>query len=97
MVNSLTELKDKISGVYTVLHFNGLELRTNVGVFGLGPKGFYLDNVLLTKEEMKEVLGGKLQTRESKECESRLPDVQTAQGKRSKTRSPRATRSTKTK
>ena len=97
-MDSLTSLKNQlVVKQHPIIRFVGWQLETDHGIFTLADEQVYLDNKLLSTQELKEIINGEPQARQSKEPESRMPDVQTAQGKRSKAGSTRKGRSGKAK
>lgn len=96
-MNSLSDLKNHLEKHYKVTKFIGYELTCELGTFTLGPDGLFLDNELLNKETIKEIINGKFQARKSKERKSRVSDVQATQGKRRTTSKTRKSRSAKSK
>jgi hypothetical protein len=78
-----------VAAGHPIRRFEGWKLETDHGSFILYDEQVYLNGELLSSVKLKETINGKPQATQSKEPASRLPDVQTAQGKRSKAGSSR--------
>jgi hypothetical protein len=84
-MNSLTDLKKQLSDRgHPIIGFEGWWLETHHGRFTLSDETVYLDGKSQSSKEVKEIVNGEPQARKSKEPTRRVPDVQAAQGKRSK-------------
>ena len=96
-MNSLSELCKALQDKgHRIDEFKGYLLISSCGRFTLAMEQFYRNGVAVSKKELKEIIDGEPQASQSKEPESRLPDVQTTQGKRSKTGKTRASRAGET-
>lgn len=92
-MNSLSELRKALQDKgHRIGEFNGYRLISSCGTFTLAMEQYYRDGAAISKKELREVIDGKPQASQSKEPESRLSDVQTTQGKRSKAGKARASR-----
>lgn len=84
-MNSLSELRKALQDKgHQISEFNGYRLISSCGTFTLAMEQYYRDGVAISKKELREIIDGKPQASQIKEPTSRVPDVQAAQGKRSK-------------
>lgn len=98
VMHSLIDLKELLASKgHNIIQFNGWQLETEAGIFMMAFGDYYLDNRVLSKQELMDIVNGKSQKTQSKEPKSRLPDVQTAQGERGEEAPPRKSRTRKSK
>ena len=84
-MNSLSELRKALQDKgHRIDEFKGYLLISSCGKFTLAIEQFYRNGVAISKKELREIIDGKPQATQIEEPTSRLPDVQTAQGKRRK-------------
>lgn len=55
-MQNLTDLKNLFSQKFTIYSFNGMFFETIHGRWGMALNEYYLNNILITRNEIKELL-----------------------------------------